>query len=475
MLIPTYATPKTDKILQIYSFKTKEGLLYNDMITPWQKVIMETILTRKAPDGSGKNRIHIMAHTRYGKSLAVGAAVAVRASSCSEPWVILAGTKEQAQIIMDHVIQFVTNDPLMRSMLVQSADNIIKDQKKRTYITFANGGSVRAFTTGPDGDAVMGQGCKNVIQDESALVSDNANSKVERMLGDDPHDNFLVKIGNPFNNNHFKQAYKNENYFHINIDYRVGLHEGRLTEQFLAERRSQPNFSVLYENLFPDDEAADQHGYLPLITQATLERAMIDGDSVQKVGTPLGGADPADGGSNEAVICKRWMNVAEIVLRTTEMDSVSFATPVAHETRDCFQVGIDVVGVGSGTYNTLKYQQGTKERMIPVRSGEPVPKDIEDRDLYKNLRAYIFWQVKTWLESGGRLVRSEVWKGLLDVRYKTSVDGKIQIISKDELKKYYQVDDLGVPDALSLTFAPRRKVYTAKGPVGGVNPLGGAV
>src|SRR5690606_13445795 len=183
---------------------------------------------------------------------------------------------------------------------------------------------------------------------------------------------------------------------------------------------------------------------------------------------------PADGGSNEAVICKRWMNVAEIVLQTTEMDSVAFAAPVATNTTDCFQVGIDIVGVGSGTYNTLKYQQGVKERMVPVRSGEPVPKEIEDRDLYKNLRAFLFWQVKTWLESGGRLVRSEEWKRLLDVRYKTDSQGKIQIISKDDLKKYYHVDDLGVPDALSLTFAPRRKVFSGRGPVGGVDPLGGA-
>ncbi len=467
-----YSTPKTDKLLQVHRFITKEGLIYNDVITPWQKVIMETIITRKAPDGSGKDRIHVMAFTRYGKSLAVGAAVALRAAIKGEPWAIVAGTKDQAQIIMDHVIQFSSHDPILKALLVQNTDNVIKDRKKRTFITFANGGEVRAYTTGADGSLVMGQGCVNVIQDESALISDNANSKVERMLGDNPHDNFMMKIGNPFHNNHFKEAYLDDNYFHINIDYKVGLEEGRMTEKYLEERRKKPNFAVLYENLFPDEASMDEKGFLPLFTHSLLEKALVDKSSVGAGGVPVMGVDPADGGDNESIIVKRWLNVAEVVLQSTEFNSVSLAGEVPPLAMDCSQVNIDTIGVGSGTVNTLKYQSGIKRLVKPLRGGDKVPDDVNNRDLFLNLRAYMFWQLKLWLEQGGKLVKNEGMKQLLAVKYKTNSAGKVQIISKDELHKR-GVHDLGVADALSFTFAPRKRVMQTHQVVGGVDPLMG--
>ena len=467
-----YPTPKTDKLLQVHRFITKEGLIYNDVITPWQKVIMETIITRKAPDGSGKNRIHIMAHTRYGKSLAVGAAVALRAAIKAEPWAIVAGTKEQAQIIMDHVIQFSSHDPILKALLVQNTDNVIKDRKKRTFITFANGGEVRAFTTGADGSLIMGQGCVNVIQDEAALISDNANSKVERMLGDNPHDNFMVKIGNPFHNNHFKEAFLDEDYFHINIDHRVGLQEGRLTDKFLNERSKKPNYAVLYENLFPDEASMDEKGFLPLFTHSMLERALVDKSSVMGGGVPTLGVDPADGGDNESVAVKRWLNVAEVVLQSTEFNSVSLAGEIPLQAAGCGQVNIDTIGVGSGTVNTLKYQSGINRILKAIRAGDKVPEDVDNRELFSNLRSYMFWQTKLWLEQGGKLVRNEGFKQLLAVKYKTNNAGRIQIISKDELHKR-GVHDLGVADALSFTFAPRKKVMQTRQVVGGVDSLMG--
>lgn len=467
-----YPTPKTDKLLKVHRFITKEGLIYNDVITPWQKVIMETILTRKAPDGSGKNRIHVMAHTRYGKSLAVGAAVALRSAIKAEPWAIVAGTKEQAQIIMDHVIQFSSHDPILKALLVQNTDNIIKDRKKRTFITFANGGEVRAFTTGADGSLIMGQGCVNVIQDESALISDNANSKVERMLGDNPHDNFMVKIGNPFHNNHFKDAYLDDNYFHINIDYKIGLEEGRLTEKFLDERRKKPNYAVLYENLFPDEASMDEKGYLPMFTHSLVERATVKPESVTRGGVPVVGVDPADGGDNESVICKRWMNVAEIVMKSTEFNSVSLAGEIPQHCFDASQVNIDTIGVGSGTVNTLKYQSGVSRILKAIRAGDKLPDRTENKELFSNLRAYMFWQAKLWMEQGGKIIENEGFKQLLSVKYKTNRSGKIQIISKDELHKR-GVHDLGVADAFSFTFAPKKLTMKNNTVMGGVDPLRG--
>ena len=99
-------TPITDKVLKMFKFKTKEGIIYNDVITQGGKEIMETIIGREAPDGSHRKRVQIEAHTRFGKSLAVAAGISVRATAKKEPWAVVAPTVDKAQIIMDYVIDF---------------------------------------------------------------------------------------------------------------------------------------------------------------------------------------------------------------------------------------------------------------------------------------------------------------------------------------------------------------------------------
>jgi len=155
-------TPLTDKTLQVYTFKTKEGIFLNETITPGQKLIMECILGRRAPTVEMIKRIHLMAHTRYGKSISIAPAVCVRASSKREPWAIVAGTGEQSQIIMDYVIQFCVSNPILRSLLVDEKTITIErltQRRKRDHITFKTGGEIRAYGAGKDGTAVMGFGC----------------------------------------------------------------------------------------------------------------------------------------------------------------------------------------------------------------------------------------------------------------------------------------------------------------------------
>jgi hypothetical protein len=191
-------TPKTDKVLQVFTFRTKEGLVFNDIVTQGQKVIMEIILSRgiNSETMAWINRIHVMAHTRYGKSLAIGAAVSVRAATKQEPWAIVSPTKDQSQIIMDYVLHFSINDPILSALLATDAKILkaerLTQRRARDYITYLNGGEVRTF----GGKATMGFGCKNVIEDEAGLIGNEEDSKIFRMLGDST-DNFLIKVGNP--------------------------------------------------------------------------------------------------------------------------------------------------------------------------------------------------------------------------------------------------------------------------------------
>jgi hypothetical protein len=170
-----------------------------------------------------------MTHTRYGKSASVGSAVAVRASVKPEKWAIVAGTKEKARIIMDYIINYVLDDPILASQLTIDVPlERLRRERSRDRLTFARRGEIRIYSADSRnrqelGNSLMGFGAPNVVEDESALIDDDVHSKVMRMLGDNSADNFLVKIGNPFRRNHFLKSFESDRYYKAFIDYLRGM------------------------------------------------------------------------------------------------------------------------------------------------------------------------------------------------------------------------------------------------------------
>lgn len=76
-------------------------------------------------------------------------------------------------------------------------------------------------------------------------------------------------------------------------------------------------------------------------------------------------------------------------------------------------------------------------------------------DLYLNVRAEAYYNIKAWFRKGGSLIDNEdnrkLKDELLTVKFKRNLQGKIQIMSKLEMQK------LGIPspnkaDAFMLTF-----------------------
>ena len=487
-MLKEIATPKTDYALETFTLRTKEGISLNDVITENQKHIAEAIIGRTAPDGSGRKRVHIMAHTRYGKSLVVGAAVAIRASMKGEPWAIVAPTKEQAQIIMDYVIWISVNDPIISQLLSPDIAKNIKTEnlthrRSRDHITYHGGGEVRTFSPGTDGKGVMGFGSPNVVLDEAGLIGNELESKIFRMLGDHT-DNFYVKIGNPFEAmdesgepHHFAVSYEDPTYWSLNIDWRIGVKEGRLTEAFVKEVEKKPNFDVLYENLFPDVDKQDKDGYNPLFTQRMLKKAVVEAGSVESVGSDKLGADPADSGDNEGVICLRSFNLARVPYNKSNSDVLTFADEVMKHGARSMEWYMDRQGVGIGAVRRIE-RSPNRHRLTPINAGLPAPEDIKEDgrsmdEIYENLRAYMFFKAAEWLNQGGKLeARQGVeWRQLLAVKWKNNKRGRIQIIDKDRLQRR-KVKDLGIADAFSFTFGPRKKQMPANArPTGGVEPM----
>lgn len=473
-------TPYTDEQLETFTLRTEEVNL-NESITEGQKVIMETILGRQAPDGSGRKRAHFMAHTRFGKSIAVAAAVAIRASMKGEKWAIVAPTKEQAQIIMDYVIEISVNDPIISELLRDDVAKAIKKERltqrrARNHITYLKGGEVRTYAAG----STMGFGSRNVVLDEAGLIDNETESKIFRMLGDST-DNFYVKIGNPWASidvngeiHHFLDSFTNQGYFSVNYDYLTGLAMGRLSKEYIEEVKKKPNFDILFENIYPDADKVDKNGYMTLFSHKAVKKAIIEAGKIPEMsGVPILGVDPNDAGENEAVLVKRGMNLARIELATTGFNNITIAPEIHRVGRDCQYWNIDKQGVGSGTVNILKKQpEQVSSRVVPVNSGLPVPDHVDGHEDFENLRAYMFWKAAEWVNASGRLEGAiEDWRQLLAVRYKNNKKGKVQVISKAELLKR-GVQDLGRADAFSYTFMPKKKQMPKNAQVtGGVEPF----
>lgn len=461
-------TPKTDKVLEFFRFKTKDGFLLNDVITPGQKEIMEAILTRQAPDGSGRKRVHIMTHTRYGKSIAVAAATAIRASNKRERWAIVAPTKDQALIIMDYLIYFCVHDPILSKLLATDAkilkEERITQRRARDHITFLDGGEVRVFHA----SQTMGFGAPNIILDEAGLITNKEEAKIFRMLGDST-DNFIVKIGNPWHSideetgqeHHFYISFRDPAYYTIDIDVERGIREGRITEKYHEEVKDKPHYEILYKNTFPEPDQTDKDGYLPLFSHKLLKNVFIEPGTVQAVGNKRLGADPADGGSNESVIAIRSLNLAKIVYISTAVDVLQFADDIITQGKDIDDWFIDKQGVGTGTIRKLQSQAQVWRKTHAINTGQPLPKDNpevpkEDMGQYLNLRAWIGWKFRVWLEQGGKIEKDEqLQKQMASMRYK-SQSGKLKLISKDELRKR-GINDLGRYDAIAMTFCPKIK------------------
>ena len=410
-------------------------------------------------------RCHLETYTRFGKSLTVALALLLRASTYPEKWAVVAGNDKQAGIIMEYVIQHIfDNDYTSGRYQMEKGETMesIQRHRKKDHINFVVGKSGSKTLMGEiyitNAKGALGFGAPNVVLDEAALVPDDEEALVFRMLGDQK-DNFYFKIGNPFESGHFTGSFKDPRYFKIVIDWRQGIKTGRITQDLVEEARKKPFFDVLYECRRPKIGVADDKGWIPILTRDEVDRAIVDeaeGFGINKIG-----ADVAGGGKNSTVVVQRRDNVAMIRLKNQDPDTMNLAewimTKKEHEHWNPMGIAIDRVGEGKGCYDLLaKNLTGVNG----VNAGDK-PIGEADKESYINLRAVMFWRIRKWILGGGKLLRTDeplelTWYQLCDIRYKKKLEGtkgKLQIIPKEQLKKIYGIESPDVADALSLTFA----------------------
>jgi len=447
-VVPEYLTK--DKL-----WKTVKKIFKDDKgrpieLTEGEFSIFESVFRRKYP------RLHIMCLTRYGKSMSVGLAVLLRAATHPERWVLVGGKKKQAKIIMEVVNSHIFDHPSIANAFTGSSSDKqdIRRHRNKSHVTFNVGeGLIGEIFIATPNDA-LGYGSPNVVLDEAALVDDDDYALISRMVDDNPHDNFLCKIGNPFRRNHFLRSHLSPDFKNIVIDYHQALEEGRATEESVEEKRQERFFDILYGCEFPDAQAMSDDGYMYLVTDQDLANAFSR--DVEPQGKPRLALDVARGGRNENVWLLRYNNYALVLDHNHAYDTMTVVGRTVELVKEYGvakdMIFIDDSGVGGGVTDRLRELE---YEPVGVNFGSRPTE--ENRDEYLNLKAEVYAGpdgLATWIKGGGAIEAHDGLTDMLEVRYTKTSSGKTKMESKKDLRKR-GVESPDFADALALTFAPK--------------------
>lgn len=171
------------------------------------------------------------------------------------------------------------------------------------------------------------------------------------------------------------------------------------------------------------------------------------------------GVDVARKGTDESVIVYRHGFRASVVYSSVgEQDTMRL---VGHTVRlrkkygsihPMAAVNVDEIGVGGGVVDRLA------ELREPV-FGVNVAESPEDKDMFVNKRAEIYWNLRELFEHGEIDIDpndEDLTAQLVDIQFKYTSQGKIQIESKDDAKRR-GISSPDRVDALALAFAPQKK------------------
>lgn len=231
--------------------------------------------------------------------------------------------------------------------------------------------------------------------------------------------------------------------------------------------RDSVQFTVRVSGGFPDEGVMDDKGYVQLFNESDLH-FVPHNPAWRPVGRTIGALDASGEGQDSSEWAVRDRMRAAIV--ATEKKSTSASMAIRSLTV-CDKYEIDPIdfvidNFGSGADVGMEIALATAKqqrpwRVTPINVGEPCD-DVYDQEVYLNKRAEMFYKFMKWCRAGGEIMLEAVTDvnspnvnklkdELLSIRFKRTINGRIQIMDKVTMKK------LGFPspnkaDSIAMTF-----------------------
>ncbi len=192
------------------------------------------------------------------------------------------------------------------------------------------------------------------------------------------------------------------------------------------------------------ESTMDENGFVPLITDSELERTYSSLGN--HAGMCILGVDPAAGGDKSAIVLKSAHSM-EVLFNQRLNDTMDLCGLVyeLYRKHGCILCVVDKTGLGQGVYDKLK---GMGLEVRGINFGEKA----KDDTAYKNKKAELFWDLRRWLLSGGKLMRNEAWMELNLIKYKSLNERQVELQPKVQLLKK-GLPSPNVADAAALCMA----------------------
>lgn len=235
---------------------------------------------------------------------------------------------------------------------------------------------------------------------------------------------------------------------------RVSCHDSkRVSKAFIEDMKTRYGedsnaFRIRVLGEFPtaDDDT--------VISLELVEAAMRRDVQAYENAPTLWGVDVARFGDDKSALAKRKSNeLLEPIRKWTRLDTMQLTGAIKAEwdamrpSERPAEILVDAIGIGAGVADRLR-ELGLPARAINVSESPGM------QDVYLNLRAELWFKMRDWL--AGRQCRmpedENLTSELVTPRYKFTSSGKIQIESKEDMKKRGLPSPDGA-EAFMLTFA----------------------
>jgi hypothetical protein len=336
--------------------------------------------------------------------------------------------------------------PPFNNLLEIKSDRIeLKSQPEATFISCRTSRAEQP-------EALAGVHSENVL-----LIADEAsgvpNAVFEAASGSmSGHNATTILTGNPTRNTGFfydTHSRLRDDWYTMHVSC---VDSPRVAEDFVDDMKKRygedsPAFHVRVLGNFPPSEEDT------VIPVALIDAAMNNDIRVHEDTTTIWGLDVARQGGDASVLCKRQGPVVHPLTVWRNLDLMQLTGAVKAEydalppSKRPAEIIVDSNGFGAGVLDRLR------ELGLPAR-GLNVSERALSKDTYLNLRAELWFKCKAWLEGQDvKLPRDDLlWAELAAPRYHFTSAGKLQVESKDAMRKR------GVPspdraDAVCLALA----------------------